>query len=185
MTRRPNPPRTPARQQRGITMFVAMIILIMVTLLAVSSFRGSNTNLKVVSSMQGRQEAIASAQAVIEDLISLPYFSEEPVLSVAAPKTIDINNDGIADYTVRLNEPVPTCLRAKPVVPAQLDLNNVNDRRCLGSARAGAGALSSFCSDTVWEITAKTEDRITGAATTVRQGVALRVAATDALTACK
>lgn len=184
MTSRPIAPRTPARRQQGITLFVALIILVMITLLAVSSFRGSNTNLKVVSSMQGRQEAIASAQAVIENVISSPYFSEEPAIVAATPQTIDINNDGTVDYTVTL-APVPSCLRARPTVPAQLDLANANDRPCLGSARAGAGAIASFCSDTVWEISANTTDRITGAATTVRQGVALRVAATDALTACK
>jgi len=184
MTSRPLVPRTPARRQQGITLFVALIILVMITLLAVSSFRGSNTNLKVVSSMQGRQEAIASAQAVIENVISTPYFSEEPAIVAATPQMIDINNDGNSDYTVTLS-PQPVCLRARPTTPSQLNLNNPNDRPCLGSARAGAGAISSFCSDTVWEITANTTDRITGAATTVRQGVALRVAATDALTACK
>lgn len=182
MTSRPNAPRTPARRQQGITLFVALIILVMVTLLAVSSFRGSNTNLKVVSSMQGRQEAVASAQAVIENVISLPYFSEEPAIVAATPQTIDINNDGTADYTVTL-APVPSCLRARAATA--LDAKNPNDRPCIGSARAGAGAIASFCSDTVWEISANTTDRITGAATTVRQGVALRVAATDALTACK
>lgn len=176
--------RTPVRRQKGITLFVAMIILLMVTLLAVSSFRASNTNLKVVSSMQGRQEAISSAQAVIENVISLPYFSEEPAIVAATPQTVDINNDGTADFTVTL-APVPACIRARPTTPAQLDLNNINDRKCLGSARAGAGAIASFCSDTIWEITANTSDRVTGAATSVRQGVALRVSATDALTACK
>lgn len=184
MTRRPIAPRTPPRSQRGITLFVAMIILVMMTLLAVSSFRVSNTNLKVVSTMQGRQEAVASAQAVIEDVISTPYFSEEPAIVAAVPQTVDINNDGTPDFTVTL-APVPSCLRARATLPAQLDLSNVNDRKCLGSARAGAGAISSFCSDTVWEISANTSDRVTGATTTVRQGVALRVAATDALTACK
>lgn len=184
MKTRPAARPTPPRRQRGLTMFIAMIILVMVTMLAVSSFRGSNTNLKVVSSMQGRQEAVASAQAVIENVISTPYFSEEPAVVAATPKTVDINNDGNADYTVTLT-PQPICLRARPTTPAQLQLSNPNDRNCLGSARAAAGALASFCSDTVWEITANTTDRVTGASTTVRQGVAMRVAATDALTACK
>jgi Tfp pilus assembly protein PilX len=184
MARTVNPPRAPARSQRGVTLFVAMILLVMIILLAVSSFRISNTNLKVVGSMQGRQEAIASAQAAIEAIISSPYFSEEPATVAATPQLIDINNDGTSDFTVTLS-PQPTCLRARPTTAAQLDLNNINDRRCLGSARAGAGAISSFCSDTVWEIAANTTDRVTGATTTVRQGVALRVAATDALTACK
>lgn len=171
------------RRQRGITMLIAMIMLIMVTLLAVASFRASNTNLKVVSSMQGRQEAVASAQAVIEQVMSSPFFSEEPATVAATPFTVDINNDATPDFNVALA--VPTCLRARPTVAAQLDLGNVNDRKCLGSGRAGAGTLASFCSDTIWELSASTSDKVTGAATTVRQGVAMRVAATDALTSCK
>lgn len=178
------PPRAPSRRQRGVTLFVAMILLVMIILLAVSSFRMSNTNLKVVGSMQGRQEAIASAQAVIEQVISNPYFSEEPAIVAATPVTVDINNDGTADFTVNISPP-PSCLRARATSPLELDLNNPNDRACLGSGRAGAGAMASFCSDTVWEISANTTDRVTAATTTVRQGVALRVAATDALTACK
>ena len=54
---RPNLPRA----QSGMTLFVAMIILVMITLLITSAFKTSNTNLKIVSGMQGRQEAIAAS----------------------------------------------------------------------------------------------------------------------------
>ena len=47
------------RKQSGLTLFVAMIILVMITLLVVSAFKVSNTNLKIVGAMQGRQEAVA------------------------------------------------------------------------------------------------------------------------------
>jgi Tfp pilus assembly protein PilX len=171
------------RRERGIVMIMALIILVMVTLLAVSSFRVSNTNLKVVSSMQGRQEAVASAQAAIEQVISSAYFTEEPAIVAATPITVDINNDGTADYTVAVAK--PACVRSRPTQAAQLNLAVENDRKCLGTARVGAGSISSFCSDTIWEVSASTADRVTGASTTVRQGVAMRVSATDALSACK
>ena len=170
--------------QRGLTMFVAMIILVMVTLLAVSAFRVSNTNLKVVASMQGRQEAIGSAQAAIEEVMSSPKFAEDPTGIAATPINVDINNDGTADFTVTIN-PAPKCIRTRPTSPKDLDLTKIADRNCLGSARVAAGMLSSFCSDTIWEISANTTDKLTAATTTVRQGVALRVAATDATTSCK
>lgn len=175
--------RSAPRAQRGITMLIAMIILVMVTLLAVTSFRVSNTNLKIVSSMQGRQEAVASAQAAIEETISSAYFTEEPTLVAATPVLIDLNYDGVTDYTVTIAK--PECQRSRPTLAAQLDLNNVNDRKCLGTARIGAGQIASFCSDTIWEVAATTSDKVTGASTTVRQGVGLRVSATDALSACK
>ena len=183
MNRLPRDFRSAPRAQRGITMLIAMIILVMVTLLAVTSFRVSNTNLKIVSSMQGRQEALASAQAAIEETISSAYFTEEPALVAATPVLIDLNYDGVTDYTVAIAR--PECQRSRPTLAAQLDLNNVNDRKCLGTARIGAGHVASFCSDTIWEVAASATDKVTGASTTVRQGVALRVSATDALSACK
>lgn len=183
MNRPPRDIRSTPRAQRGITMLIAMIILVMVTLLAVTSFRVSNTNLKIVSSMQGRQEAVASAQAAIEQVISTAYFTEEPAIVAATPVLIDLNYDGKTDYDVKIA--LPTCQRGRPTLAAQLDLNNVNDRKCLGTARLGAGQLPSFCSDTIWEVSASAADKVTGASTTVRQGVGLRVSATDALSACK
>ncbi|HET7401625.1 MAG TPA: PilX N-terminal domain-containing pilus assembly protein [Usitatibacter sp.] len=74
------------RRQRGITLVVALILLVMVTLLAISSFRASNTNLKVVSSMQGRNEAVAASQAAIEQVISNANFTTDPT-GVAARRS--------------------------------------------------------------------------------------------------
>ena len=51
---------------------------VMVTLLAVSSFRASNTNLKVIASMQGRGESAAAAQWAIEQTLSSSLFATDP-----------------------------------------------------------------------------------------------------------
>jgi len=178
------PGRRPATQ-RGATLFVALVMLIMITLLVVSAFRVSNTNLKVVASMQGQQEAIGAAQAAIEQTLSTPGFAEDPDIVAASAIAIDINGaGGTPEYTVMMT-PKPACIRSRIVTPAELDPANLADRPCIGSARQGAGAMASFCSNTIWEVSATTKDNVTGAETAVRQGVSLRVAATDALTYCK
>ena len=102
------------RAQSGMTLFVAMIILVMITLLITSAFKTSNTNLKIVSGMQGRQEAIAASQAAIEDTISSAFFTSNPSLVAANPVGVDINNDGTDDYSVTMG--LPKCLRVAPVV---------------------------------------------------------------------
>ena len=107
---RPNLPRA----QSGMTLFVAMIILVMITLLITSAFKTSNSNLKIVSGMQGRQEAIAASQAAIEDTISSAFFTSNPSLVAANPVGVDINNDGTDDYSVTMG--LPKCLRVAPVV---------------------------------------------------------------------
>ena len=80
------------RTQSGLTLFVAMIILVMITLLVVSAFRVSNTNLKIVGAMQGRQEAVASSQAAIEQVLSSKFFTENPTIVANTPIDIDIND---------------------------------------------------------------------------------------------
>src|SRR5258706_12639241 len=103
-----------ARREGGMTLLVAMIILVMITLLAVSAYRVSNTNLKIVGAMQGRQEGIAAAQAVIEQVLSSLQFTRAPAAVAAAHYGIDINGDSTEDFNVVLSPP-PRCIHISPV----------------------------------------------------------------------
>lgn len=170
--------------QRGVTLFVALVLLVMVTLLAVSSFRVSNTNLKVIASMQGKGEATAAAQAAIEQVLSTPAFAEDPAVVAALPIAVNLNEAAKNEYTVTLN-PKPTCLKARPTDPAKLDITNPADRPCFGTALVGQATLATSCAETIWEITATTKDNVTQAETLVRQGVSMRVSSTEAQTSCK
>ncbi|HET9578639.1 MAG TPA: PilX N-terminal domain-containing pilus assembly protein [Usitatibacter sp.] len=174
--------RPTRRDQRGITLFVALILLVMVTLLAVSSFRVSNTNLKVVSSMQGRNEAVSAAQAAVEQVISSSAFTANPTAVAATPVSVDVDGDGTAEYTVNMN-PKPTCLRARDTPTSSLDPFNPNDKGCFGSVQYGA--VTTNCAETIWEVAATTTDPVTSAQTTVRQGISIRLERGEALNTCK
>jgi hypothetical protein len=168
------------RTQQGLTLFVAMIILVMITLLVVSAFRVSNTNLKIVGAMQGRQEAVASAQAAIEQVLSSKFFTENPSIVANTPIDIDINNDTVDDFTVTMA--LPRCVRTAPVVlgnpPTKLQLE------CAGSSRYPGATTPTWCSNTIWELEATTTDKLTAAKTTVRQGVGMTVDIISAKSAC-
>jgi Tfp pilus assembly protein PilX len=172
---------TSIRRQGGMTLLVAMIILVMITLLAVSAYRVSNTNLRVVGSMQGRQEGQSAAQAVIDQVLSSIQFTRAPAGVAAQHWGIDINGDAKEDFDVKLT-PQPRCIRVAPVVLGGKIA--AADLPCVGSAVLGKAHLSAYCSDTIWEITATTQDKLTGANTTVRQGVGVRVAVDDAGSSC-
>jgi Tfp pilus assembly protein PilX len=176
-----NPSIHSPRRQGGMTLLVAMIILVMITLLAVSAYRVSNTNLKVVGAMQGRQEGVSAAQAVIEQVLSSLQFTRAPAAVAAAHYGIDINGDSTEDFSVVLN-PAPRCVRTAPVVIGTTP--RPEDYPCVGSAVLGKAHLSSYCADPIWEITANTVDKLSAAKTTVRQGVAVRVGIDDATTSC-
>jgi hypothetical protein len=130
--------------------------------------------------MQGRQEAVASGQAAIEQVLSSSFFTENPGIVASTPIDVDVNGDDTPDYTVTMAR--PRCVRTAPVVigtPAtklQLD--------CAGSSRFPSATTPTWCSNTVWELEASTTDRLTAATTTVRQGVGMTVEITNARSAC-
>ncbi|AQZ94794.1 PilX N-terminal domain-containing pilus assembly protein [Halopseudomonas phragmitis] len=143
-------------KQRGATLVVGLIMLLLLTLMVGSAFTLSTTNLKAVGNMQVREEAIAAANAAIEQIIS-GAFATNPV---AQQILIDINNNGTTDYTVEVAQP-----------------------QCVGFTLAAAAAASSVTLgtmsdstwDTLWEITATVNDVSSGASATVRQGIRVRL----------
>ena len=69
-----NMPATLARhgtatfRQAGATLIISLIVLVLMTLLAVSTFNLGKGNLQIVGNMQRQNEALAAAQEVIEEL---------------------------------------------------------------------------------------------------------------------
>ncbi|WP_205890058.1 PilX N-terminal domain-containing pilus assembly protein [Pseudomonas jilinensis] len=143
-------------KQRGATLVVGLIMLLLLTLMVGSAFTLSTTNLKAVGNMQVREEAIAAANAAIELVISSAFIDATKDESIE----IDINNNGITDYTVNV---------AKP--------------QCVGFTLAAStaassvtlGTMSDSTWDTLWEITATVNDVSSGASATVRQGIRVRL----------
>lgn len=170
------------RGQQGITLLVALIMLVMLTLLAVSSFRVSNTNLRVVASSQGQAEATNAAQAAIDQVISSGNFAADPATVASTPIPIDVNNSGTPQYSVTLS-PIPKCIKSRPTDVSTLDITNPNDQGCFGSNKIGQPA-TSVCYESVWEVTATTTDSVTQSNVTVRQGVSLRQSQTQVQNSC-
>jgi Tfp pilus assembly protein PilX len=190
------------RSQRGTTLIVALIMLVLLTLFAVSSFNTANTNLKVVGNMQQRNEALNAAQAAIETVISTPQFIANPANAVPTPcgsaNTLcaDVTGDAVADFTTTLVGPdyptpphQPTCVTVRAIKNQELVLSNPEDLGCAAGqiqqfGVAGAVTGDSLCANTVWEIKARTVSSLSGAAVIVTQGVGVRVSTDAAGTSC-
>ena len=138
--------------QRGITLFVGLIMLVLITLMVTSAFTLSTTNLKSVGNMQAKDEAIAAANQAIEQVLSSPFTTAPAAEEI----TVDINNDGTPDYMASIAQPV--CVRAS------LDTTVVKTSKTL--------PLMQFSNtyNTVWDIVATVEDAKTGAKTIVQAG---------------
>lgn len=146
--------------QRGATLVVALVMLLMLMLMVGSAYTLSGTNLKAVGNMQFRNEAIAAANIGIEKVLSSAFTTSPTGEQV----NVDINNDGTTDYVVTMATPV--CLRAA------LSPSNTPSSSSLASS------MSSNNWNTVWDLEASVSDSVSGAAVKVRSGV--RVLLSDA-----
>jgi len=167
------------KSQQGSTLMVALIMLVLLMLVAVSAMNSTTASIQIVGNAQYRDESSAVAQQAIEQMIS-SNFTVAPTSSVIA---VDINNDGADDYTGQVE--TPTCTSSISLTNNQLNPLNSADLSCVSSGQAqNAGILGasgvqaitqSWCFKQTWDITSTVTDSKTGANTTVHQGVYIRV----------
>jgi PilX N-terminal len=183
-----------ASAQRGTTLVVAMLFLLVLSLFAVSSFNASTTNTMVTGNMIERQESLAAAQWLIDDTISKPAFAEDPKAVAASTYELDLDGDGATDYHPKL-APAPTCLRARALKGVELDINDAADVNCMKSGAAttpyiDSGAVdpsagNSMCANTDWNVRAVVADEHPGGASVaIDQGVAIRRSTEEAEDFC-
>lgn len=174
-------------RQRGMTLVMALVMLVVLTLLALTSFNLGKSNLLIVSNMQQRDETMAAAREVIEETISSTRLFDDPENILANPckgeantRCVDTNGDGVSDVTVAIT-PAPTCAKAQAIKVSELDLTVKNDQDCSRNEsddlRGLPGAVSgdSLCANSVWDVNVIATDDVTQASVQVTQGVAVRI----------
>ncbi|MEO7852129.1 MAG: hypothetical protein ABIR94_07730 [Rubrivivax sp.] len=193
------------RTQRGSTLLVVMIFLLIFGIMTAAAFRGSLTSAQAIGNMQWRNEAITAANDAIDRLLSTADFATNAAVVTAqvnaAPFQVDINGDGVNDISVDL--PVvtldgipragPRCLRAEPIPTIKLDPGLAADLGCFGSSSSSSSGLAttaagggigtfasspSLCSNTEWTIAVRAVDAVTNTSVDVIQGVGVRVPTT-------
>ncbi|WPP45948.1 hypothetical protein [Pseudomonas sp. AN-1] len=140
------------RRQRGATLIIGLIMLLLFTLMVSSSFMLSSTNLKAVGNLQARNEAIAAANKAIA-YVQSTKFTDAPAADQVG---LDLDKDGTAEYTAAVD--APECVAATlaaSTAPSSVTLPTI--------------ASTSW--NTVWLIRAAVNDPVTGAAVAVRAGV--------------
>lgn len=182
-------------RQSGSSLIVALIILGMITVLSVLSFRVSDNSIAVTGNLQHAEAVAGAANAVIQEAISTVRLVESPdsvfanpCLGEANTRCVDINGDGTDDVTVRL-DPDPTCVKVGVIPVNKLNLGLDGDRPCMiGVAQnfgvGGTRSSDSLCAQTVFEITAVARDAITEAGVTVVEGVGVRTSTDGVDTFC-
>ena len=191
------------RNQQGATLLVTLVMLIMLTLFAVSAMNTSTDNMKMVGNMQERAYALDASQDTIELAISTPQFAATPANAIpnpcGSPNTwcADVNGDGINDLQTRLT-PNPSCVQARAIKVSELVITGPTSEdvgctkmQAQGTfAVAGAGDQgNSACANTVWNITAETmrfgaSSTDTDISATITQGIGIRIPEIDMAANC-
>lgn len=164
-------------KQRGATLLTAMIMLVIMMLAAILSFKAGRTNALVVGNQQAQQLSTDVAKAAIEEVISRNLFAESPAAAFgnSNQRSYDVNADGTNDVTVSL-QPRP-CIKNYFILP--VDPDDESSQGCVGGAQQnfgveGAASWGTSCADVVWEITAVAADSLTETQVTAVQGIRVR-----------
>lgn len=148
----------PMANQRGMTLVVGLIMLLVITLFVVSAIRLSTANLRTVGNMQARNEAAAASQRAIEDMMSsTAAFTTPTAIVPGTPVTVNVNK---TDYSV--SRATPVCVKTEPVTGNSYDNSGL--------------ALQ----DTYWDLEATAANSQSGASVTTHQGVKVRLSASAA-----
>lgn len=135
------------RRQRGATLLISLIMLVVLTLFAVAGFNLSSVNLKIAGNFQNQKFMEAVALQAIEWVISTPTaFFPTP----AAAQTITV-----AGYNVSISAPVCNYWKVAP-----------------GTSTVYGTPTPQ---DTDWEFRATVTDAVSGAQAAIVQGVRMRL----------
>jgi Tfp pilus assembly protein PilX len=170
--------------QQGITLFMSLIMLVILTMLALTSFNVSQTNLQVVSNMQQRDAALFAARSVIEEIVSNTRFMHSPERTLPGQpncstdeenkRCLDINGDSTFDVTVEVTEP-PSCIKTQNLKNSRLNLEteelacSIQASQEHGTKKLNTG--NSLCADSIWEVEAQATDNVSEATATITQGI--------------
>ena len=150
-----------ASRQRGATLLVTLIMLVVLTLFAVTGFNLSSVNLKIIGNFQQQKLTEATVQMAIEQMLS-------SVSGFSPPAAVCLPSGNAPTGTA----PNLTCAAASDVL--------VERPRCNYSSSAKGytkkiGELAP--EDTHWEVRASFLDAATRASAAVVQGVSVRMLA--------
>jgi len=148
---------SPPCVQRGATLIITLIMLVLITLFVVAMMRLSNSNLKIVGNMQAQRALESSAQQAVEtNISSITFFNDAMGNTGTWPMGTSSINQTVNGYTVTVARPV--CVFAH-TAEGYSETSNISPE------------------DTNWEISTSASDSLTGAQVNMVQGVKMRLPA--------
>jgi hypothetical protein len=163
-----------AHAEKGMTMLIALVMLIVITLFVVSMVRLGNINAMIVGNMQAQKAVEAEAQQVVEVAVNSYQFFKDAIEGTGSwsiPSTAQITDAALwTNYK-------PLAATSAPA--RQADAIDILRPQCLYYEPAtGYSALSGVApQDTFWDVAVTASDSRTGASAEIHQGIQMRLPA--------
>ena len=140
--------------QRGISLVMALVMLVVLTLTAISSTSSVNSSIRIAGNMVSQDEALTATMMAID--VQLGKLS---AFTTAVDRTVevDVNRDDKIDYRIKVYAPV--CYSTAPIQGDSYQLE----------------AAGSSMSKTYWHVRAEVISADTGAIATVKQGIRINL----------
>jgi Tfp pilus assembly protein PilX len=147
-----------------MVLILSLIMLVVMTLLAVSAIRLSSVNLRTVANAQARSEAMSVAQRTV-DLILSTNFTD----NIAGTQQVLTISEGGKNYSVSVARP---CLvRLTPIMNVDLALAIAEEAKCIDTVSNPYSA----CAQTIWQIQASASSGWFGANVAITQGTGIKM----------
>jgi len=185
------------RTQAGAVLMIGMVMLLMVSLVAVSVIRLSTRHTQIVCNEQVRTEAVAAANYALDTVLNQPYTTWDPYKAAGTTAYVNLGTSKAADSTAvsaKVTVSNLACKRARVLKNAELIQKNAagisyvsaTDVSCFGGggstgltiidpSKAGSPSDDSLCATVLYDMQAQANDpKLLNAAPVVQQGVEVR-----------
>lgn len=161
--------------ERGMTMVISLIMLIVITLFVVSMVRLANTNALIVGNMQAQKAVEAEAQQVIEVAMNNFTFFEDTIAETGQWASSSVP---YLTYATLWTSYKPTGAGSTPPATQSSPIRIYRPQCLHYEPASGYSALSGVApQDTYWDMKVTAADSFTGSTTEIHQGLQMRLPA--------
>lgn len=156
--------------ERGTVLFIALVFLVLLTLMALTTFNLSKGTQQIVGNVTARSQAFQVALQTSEAAISTNRLAHHPAdLFGSGTNTVTVDVNGDQKTVISATVDLPQCVSIRQVVDNKLDLGSERDLECANSAKSAL-----FCYDVLFQFRVRATDPVTNATSSVGQGASIR-----------
>ena len=160
--------------ERGMTLIITLIMLIVITLFVVSMVRLNSTNTAIISNMRAQKSVESEAQQQVEIAVNQYQFFSDVING--AGKWSDPNATFMTDAELwAAYKPTGATSGGAPAKQSN-DVKIYRPQCTYSQTATGYSALSGVApQDTYWDMKVTASDSATGATAEVHQGIQIRL----------